>query len=142
MKVVPKFQNGGSSIKTRQEYIDNINDWALANPTRVFDADFRQQRQYLRDDVWQAISHSLTPEGADKYYKEGKLPEKYQTGGPLTQQDKNRLWKLNETMGANDSQQEYFNYWKFQKGDSEVRNYFNSYLDSPGFKRIINNQNE
>lgn len=67
---------------------------------------------------------------------------KYQTGGPLTQQDKNRLWKLNEKMGANDSQQEFFNYWIFQKGDSEVRNYFNSYLDSPGFKRIINNQNE
>lgn len=84
----------------------------------------------------------LTQKVNKKYFQSNNSRKKYQNGGVLTSEDKARLWKLNDRMGANSSQQKYFNYWKFQKGDSEIRNYFNSYLDSPGFKRIINNQNK
>ena len=84
----------------------------------------------------------LTQKINKKYFPSNNSRKKYQNGGVLTAEDKARLWKLNQIMGANDYQQRYFNFWKFQKGDSEVKNYFNSYLDSPGFKRIINNQNK
>lgn len=67
---------------------------------------------------------------------------KYQNGGnTLTQKDKNRLWDFHERFGADRSKEHYFNCWNFQKGNQEVSNYFNSYLNSPGFNRIINNQN-
>ena len=35
----------------------------------------------------------------------------------------------------------FFKEWKFQKDTSDVADYFNSYLNSQGFERIINNQN-
>lgn len=60
----------------------------------------------------------------------------------LSQEDKNRLWDFHEEFGADRSKEHYFNFWNFQKGSQEVSNYFNSYLNSPGFRRIINNQNK
>lgn len=67
----------------------------------------------------------------------------YQNGGNmLSQEDKNRLWDYRERFGADKSKEHYFNFWNFQKGNQEVSNYFNSYLNSPGFNRIINNQNK
>ncbi len=68
------FKSGGSS--DRQEYIDRINEWALANPTRVFDDDFKQQRQYLSDDTWNYLVGHLKPEARDKYWTQGKIPRR------------------------------------------------------------------
>lgn len=67
---------------------------------------------------------------------------KHQNGGTLSQKDKDILWSLNEKFGANSSKDKYFNYWKFQKGNSEVNNFFNSYLKSKGIQRILNNQDK
>ncbi len=66
---------------------------------------------------------------------------KHQNGGVITQEDKDLLWTLNNFFGANSSTDKYFNYWDFEKGDSEVSDYFNSYLKSKGVERILNNQN-
>ena len=49
-----KFEEGGK-IKTRQGYIDDINSWAISNPNRVFDDDFKAQRQYLTEDTWNNV---------------------------------------------------------------------------------------
>lgn len=67
---------------------------------------------------------------------------KHQNGGTLSQKDKDILWLFNEKFGANSSKDEYFDYWKFQKGSSEVNNFFNSYLKSKGVQRILNNQDK
>lgn len=66
---------------------------------------------------------------------------KKQEGGNLTQEDKDRLWELKNTFGDYSSKDEYFNYWNFIPIDSEISDYFNSYLKSPGINRILNNQN-
>lgn len=72
-----------------------------------------------------------------------KLIKKHQQGGNLSKEDKDILWQFRGTFGHdNKGQDEYFNYWQFQRGDDDVNNYFNSYIGSPGFKRIINNQNK
>ena len=49
---------------------------------------------------------------------------KHQNGGTLSQKDKDILWLFNEKFGANSSKDEYFDYWKFQKGSPEVNNFF------------------
>ena len=67
---------------------------------------------------------------------------KHQHGGVLSQEDKDILWLFNEKFGANSSKNEYFDYWKFQKGSPEVNNFFNSYLKSKGVQRILNNQDK
>ena len=67
---------------------------------------------------------------------------KHQSGGILSQKDKDILWLFNEKFGANSSKDEYFDYWKFQKGSPEVNNFFNSYLKSKGVQRILNNQDK
>ena len=44
-----------SKEQQRQEDISAINDYALQNPTRVFDKDFTKQRQYLTEETWKAV---------------------------------------------------------------------------------------
>lgn len=44
-----------SKEQQRQEDIAAINDYALRNPTRVFDKDFTKQRQYLTEKTWKAV---------------------------------------------------------------------------------------
>ena len=51
------------------------------------------------------------------------------------------MWELRNTFGDYSSKDEYFNYWNFTPIDSEVSDYFNSYLKSSGINRILNNQN-
>lgn len=71
-----------------------------------------------------------------------KLIKKHQHGGNLNKEDKDRLWEFRDKFGVDDTKEEYFDYWDFQKGDKQLENYFNSYLNSEGFNRIINNQNK
>ena len=60
---------------------------------------------------------------------------KFQNGGSLTKQDIKNIkgFNLTETFDP-------IKMWDIVKGSSEVNNFFNSYINSPGFKRIINNQ--
>lgn len=78
------------------------------------------------------------PSNQPKY----KLKNKYQEGGQLTQEDSSRLWELNPYFGFNSSKEKYFNTWDFEKENTEVNDYFNSYLKSEGVDRILDNQNE
>lgn len=71
-----------------------------------------------------------------------KLIPKKQSGGNLSQKDKDLLWEFRDKFGADDTKEKYFDYWDFQKGEKELKNYFTSYLNSQGFNRIINNQNK
>lgn len=57
---------------------------------------------------------------------------KFQDGGSLTKQDI-KGFNLTETYDP-------IKMWDIVKGSSEVNNFFNSYINSSGFKRIINNQ--
>ena len=59
----------------------------------------------------------------------------------LTENDKRILWKLKDIYSSDKDWNEYFNYWGWQRDTSDVSDYFNSYLSSQGFKRIIKNQN-
>lgn len=69
--------------------------------------------------------------------------KKHSEGGELTPEDSVRLVKLKPRFNGPDaSDEEFFNTWNFKKDDSDVANYFNSYLNSKGFGRIINNQNK
>ena len=43
----------------QEEQINIINDWARANPTRVLEDDFQQQRQYLTQETWKYIMPQL-----------------------------------------------------------------------------------
>ena len=70
------------------------------------------------------------------------IPKKQSGGNVLSQKDKDHLWEFRDKFGADDTKEEYFDYWDFQKGDKQLENYFNSYLNSEGFNRIINNQNK
>lgn len=70
------------------------------------------------------------------------IPKKQSGGNVLSQKDKDYLWQFHETFGADDTKEEYFDHWDFQKEDKGLQKYFTSYLNSPGFKRIINNQNK
>lgn len=64
-------------------------------------------------------------------------------GTSLEKEDSIRLLKVKPRYSGKDaSDDEFFNTWGFTKDNSDVADYFNSYLDSPGFKRIIKNQNE
>lgn len=60
---------------------------------------------------------------------------KFQNGGSLTKQDIKNIkgFNLTETFDP-------IKMWDIVKGSSEVNNFFNSYINSSGFKRIINNQ--
>lgn len=60
---------------------------------------------------------------------------KFQNGGSLTKQDIKNIkgFNLTETFDP-------IKMWDIVKGGSEVNNFFNSYINSSGFKRIINNQ--
>lgn len=44
-----------SKEQQRQEDISAINDYALRNPTKVFDKDFTRQRQHLTEETWKAV---------------------------------------------------------------------------------------
>lgn len=43
--------------------------------------------------------------------------------------------------GGNKDIKSFQEYWNFRPSNGEVERFFDSYLDSPGFERIINNQN-
>lgn len=60
---------------------------------------------------------------------------KFQNGGPLTKQDIKNIKGFNLTETSDPIKM-----WDIVKGSSEVNNFFNSYINSSGFKRIINNQ--
>lgn len=70
-----------------------------------------------------------------------KLIKKHQYGGNLSKEDEDILWQFRTTFGHDQSKEDYFNFWNFRKRDVPITDYFNSYLNSQGFKRIINNQN-
>ena len=71
-----KFQYGGKYTDNRQEYIDDINEWAKTNPTKVFLDNFSQQRRYLTDDTWNYIASNMSEKDLDKYFNAGKLPRR------------------------------------------------------------------
>ena len=39
----------------RQEDIAAINDYALRNPDKVFNDDFKEQRKHLTEETWKAV---------------------------------------------------------------------------------------
>lgn len=72
-----------------------------------------------------------------------KLIKKAQDGTNLQKEDSVRLLKIKPRYsGTNASDEHFFNYWKFQKDNSDVSEYFNNYLNSPGLERILNNQDK
>lgn len=61
-----------SKEQQRQEDIAAINDYALRNPTRVFDKDFTRQRQYLSEETWKAViqaNQDMQNSASDKWRK-------------------------------------------------------------------------
>lgn len=60
---------------------------------------------------------------------------KFQNGGSLTKQDIKNIKRFNLTETSDPIKM-----WDIVKGGSEVNIFFNSYINSSGFKRIINNQ--
>lgn len=60
----------------------------------------------------------------------------------LTKEDIIRLLKLKDKFVGNNVTDDYlFEAFNFKKDNSDVADYFNSYIGSPGYQRIINNQN-
>lgn len=55
----------------------------------------------------------------------------------LNEQDKEFLLSLKEQFGGGE---DYFGYWKFNKVNNDANSYFNSYINSPGVQRILDNQ--
>lgn len=63
-------------------------------------------------------------------------------GEDLTKEDTIRLLKLKDKFVGNSATDDYlFTAFKFKKDNSDVADYFNSYIGSPGYLRIIDNQN-
>lgn len=58
----------------KQDQIDQINDWAIANPTRVLGDDFYQQRQYLTPETWRKVVAELNLT-KDEILKNKKIPD-------------------------------------------------------------------
>lgn len=48
---------------------------------------------------------------------------------------------LGDYFGRNQDIESFQKYWDFTPSNGDVKRFFDSYLDSPGFKRIIKNQN-
>lgn len=61
---------------------------------------------------------------------------------PLNSQDSTLLLNIKPAFSTRQSEEEYFDDWKFQKDSSDVAEFFTSYLESPGFDRILKNQKE
>lgn len=60
----------------REQQIQDINNWAIANPNRVFGDDFKEQRKYLTSDTWNSIYPKLKLKVGDENWK--KLPHDIQ----------------------------------------------------------------
>lgn len=75
MKLVNKY-NIGNKVQNRSTYIYNINQWARQNPQRVFDDDFKAQRQYLDDTTWRIVL-DFNPDIKVGDRKYNMLPTKY-----------------------------------------------------------------
>lgn len=61
----------------------------------------------------------------------------------LTEEDRKRILLLKKYYDdIKISNEQFFNNWQFEKDNSDVADYFNSYLNSEGFERILNNQTE
>ena len=74
--------------------------------------------------------------------KKTKVFTKEEVNTQLTKEDSTRLLELKPRFVGNDASDEHFwNFSKFKIDDSDVSEYFKDYLNSKGFQRIINNQN-
>lgn len=67
------------------------------------------------------------------FYQKSKLIPKGQNG--LSTKDINNIKGLNLTTASDPIKT-----WDIVKGNNEVNDWFNSYINSPGFQRILNNQ--
>lgn len=64
------YDSGGD---LREQRIKDINDWILKNPTRIFDDDFKEQRQYITKDTWNKIYRQNNVEIGDKNWKKNTV---------------------------------------------------------------------
>lgn len=72
-----------SKEQQRQEDIAAINDYALRNPNKVFDDNFKEQRQYLTEETWKAVIQAnpdMQDSASDKWRKipDANIVNKYQ----------------------------------------------------------------
>lgn len=72
-----------SKEQQRQEDIAAINDYALRNPDKVFNDDFREQRKHLTEETWKAIIQAnpdMQDSASDKWRKipDANIVNKYQ----------------------------------------------------------------
>ena len=72
-----------SKEQQKQEDIAAINDYALRNPNKVFDDDFKEQRKHLTEETWKAIIQAnpdMQDSASDKWRKipNSDIVNKYQ----------------------------------------------------------------